>query len=530
MTFCTHANRVHLQYEIKDMKHKVQHLLFAISVTMTFPVASQDFLPVENTCNESFISDLEALETTEPSYYPYYHYIASGGCSDVELKEGRFERITHHFAELGSLNAQLELSSDYSSVIDKAKAGSIPARAKIVLANIPAQTTQSSRTRALDDLPLTDELKQQYVEQILALADRGDIRALRVALAYYLRSPITLHGGDTDAEMAEYRINKARQLVERYGDEYLWLEMIYNNWLLEAKDIQWCVENLEENGYANEFEQGLYSYSRPMFCSQVFDKALFDRVERMSDSDRLRFFKDQLASLEFDFSGGHQARLDQLKKWDSALNKMALLAYFNVPLVKETLAYSLMSLPFEPSRDLAGFYWLDLDNQPSLLMRLISSFKGKNGYDVDKNMEQQLIPEILASKRYFGMGYLLQERFEEYYQFTLKHVVSKGDLPSLYSFYLMFKFDDNPRAWAMIKALEQYDPDVASQLKRDFAASGLSEPDEKEVAKVMDEISPYLPEQSQTHYSQLYWHRDIYPYLLKQITSLIELEERSESK
>ena len=90
----------------------------------------------------------------------------------------------------------------------------------------------------------------------------------------------------------------------------------------------------------------------------------------------------------------------------------------------------------------------------------------------------------------------------------------------------MYKYEDNTRAWAMIKALEQYDPDIALQVKEDFAVSGLKEPDKKAVEKVMEEIRPYLPEKSQAHYSQIYWQRDIQPYLLKQLSLLIEQEEK----
>ncbi|MDA0130320.1 hypothetical protein OH458_19840 [Vibrio sp. MarTm2] len=510
------------------MKRRVLCFWATLCVVIGFPAVSQDFLPVRQACDERYTNDLDDLKTTEPSNYDYYHYIASGGCPGVELREGRFERINQHFARLGNFKAQWELTPDYTTLVEKAAAGSIPARAKIVSANAVPQTAHYSRDKGLDDLQLSDEIKQRYISQILELAEKGDIRVLQTALAYYLWTPISL-SGDDDALIAAERLKKAHRLMELYGDDYLWLEVLYNNWLLEAKNISWCAENINGRQYSSEFEKWLYSFSRPLFCSSVFNKKLFNKIEQMSDVRRLRFFEEQIASLEFDFSGSHQARLDQLKKWDRTLNKLALLAYFDVPLVDETLAFSLMSLPYEPKRDLAGFYWLDTEHHPSPLMRLISSAKGKNGYDVGKSMNEQIIPEILASERHFGIGYLLQERFDEYYEFTLHNVVSKGDLPSLYSFYLMYKYEDNPRAWAMIKALEQYDPDIALQVKEDFAVSGLKEPDKKAVEKVMEEIRPYLPEKSQAHYSQIYWQRDIQPYLLRQLSLLIEQEENKSS-
>ncbi|KFK48161.1 hypothetical protein JS86_25460, partial [Vibrio vulnificus] len=215
--------------------------------------------------------------------------------------------------------------------------------------------------------------------------------------------PISLSGDDDDALMAAERLKKARRLMELYGNDYLWLNILYNNWLLEAKNISWCAENIKGRQYSSEFEKGLYSFSRPLFCRSVFNKELFNEIELMSNVSRLRFFKEQVASLEFDFSGSHQARLDQLKKWDRTLNKLALLAHFDVPLVRETIAFSLMSLPYEPNRDLAGFYWLDTEHSPSPLMRLVSSMYGKNGYDVELNVDEQIIPEILASEKYFGL-------------------------------------------------------------------------------------------------------------------------------
>ncbi|MEF1229568.1 hypothetical protein QTO02_19075, partial [Vibrio fortis] len=312
---------------------------------INFPVASQDFLPVQQACDKRYTEDLEELKTTEPSYYSYYYYIASGGCPGVELREGRFERIDHHFARLGNFNAQWELNKDYAILVEKAVAGSISARAKIVLSNTVPQTTQYSRDKDLDNLELSDEIKQRYISQILELADRGDIRALHVAMAYYLRAPISLFGDDDDASMAAERLRKVHQLMELYSDDYLWLKMLYNSWLLEAKNISWCAENIKGRQYSSEFEKGLYSFSRPLLCSNTFNKALFHEIEIMSEVNRLRLFKELIASLEFEFSGSYQTRLEQLKNWDRALNKLALLAHFDVPLVKETIAFSLKVLP-----------------------------------------------------------------------------------------------------------------------------------------------------------------------------------------
>ena len=507
------------------MKRRVLLGLVVSFAAINFPVASQDFLPVQQACDKRYTEDLEELKTTEPSYYRYYHYIASGGCPGVELRERRFERIDHHFARLGNFNAQWELNKDYASLVEKAAAGSISARAKIVLSNTVPQTTQYSRDKDLDNLELSDEIKQRYISQILELADRGDIRALHVAMAYYLYAPISLSGDDDDALMATERLRKARRLMELYGNDYLWLNMTYNNWLLEAKDLSWCAENIKGRQYFSEFEKGLYTFSRPFFCNSVFNKKLFNKIELMSDVSRLHFFKELIASMEFDFSGSHQARLYQLKKWDRTLNKLALLAHFDVSLVNEALAFSLLSLPYEPNRDLAGFYWLNTERHPSPLMRLISSMYGKNGYDVEESADEQIIPEILASEKYFGLAYAYLGRDDEYYQFTLNRVLPKGDWISLYTFYLMYKYEDNTRAWAMIKTLEQYDEYIAKQVEEDFFLGGLSEPDKKAVQKVMEEIRPYLPEKNKVNYSQIYWKRDIQPYLLKQLSLLIEKEE-----
>ncbi|CAK4070417.1 hypothetical protein [Vibrio sp. 16] len=511
------------------MKRRVLCFGATLCVAIGFPAVSQDFLPVKQACDERYTNDLDDLKTTEPSNYDYYHYIASGGCPGVELREGRFERINQHFARLGNFKAQWELTPDYTILVEKAAAGSIPARAKIVSANTVPQTAHYSRDKGLDDLQLSDEIKQRYISQILELAEKGDIRVLQTALAYYLWTPISLSGDDDDALVAAERLKKAHRLIELYGDDYLWLEVLYNNWLLEAKNISWCAENIKGRQYSSEFEKGLYSFSRPLFCSSVFNKKLFNKIEQMSDVSRLHFFKEQIASLEFDFSGNPQARLDQLKKWDRTLNKLALLAHFDVPLVNETLAFSLMLLPYEPNRDLAGFYWLDTEHHPSPLMRLISSIFGKNGYDVEKSVDEQIIPEILASEKYFGLAYTYLGRDDEYYQFTLNKVLPKGDWSSLYTFYLMYKYEDNTRAWAMIKALEQYDEYIAKQVEEDFFLGGLSEPDKKAVEKVMEEIRPYLPEQSKEHFSKVSWQENIQPYLLRQLSLLIEQEENKSS-
>ncbi|MEF1229691.1 hypothetical protein QTO02_19730, partial [Vibrio fortis] len=175
--------------------------------------------------------------------------------------------------------------------------------------------------------------------------------------------------------------------------------------------------------------------------------------------------------------------------------------------------------------DLAAFYWVDEDDQISPLMRLISSMHGKNAYDVELSESEQVIPEILLSVKLFGLAYSYHEREQEYYQFTLKNVLPKGDWSVLYTFYLMYKYEDNTRAWAMIKTLEQYDEYIAKQVEEDFFLSGLSEPDKRGVEKAMEEIRPYLPEKNKVNYSYIYWKRDIQPYLLKQLSLLIEKEE-----
>ncbi|POB96885.1 hypothetical protein CRN41_13060, partial [Vibrio vulnificus] len=127
-------------------------------------------------------------------------------------------------------------------------------------------------------------------------------------------------------------------------------------------------------------------------------------------------------------------------------------------------------------------------HSPSPLMRLVSSMFGKNGYDVELNVDEQIIPEILASEKYFGLAYAYLDRNDEYYQFTLNRVLPKGDWGSLYTFYLMYKYEDNTRAWAMIKTLEQYDEYIAKQVEEDFFLGGLSEPDKKAVENAMEEI------------------------------------------
>ncbi|MDK9761094.1 hypothetical protein KI743_03705 [Vibrio sp. D420a] len=507
------------------MKRRVLLGLVVSFAAISFPVASQDFLPVQQACDKRYTEDLEELKTTEPSYYSYYHYIASGGCPGVELRERRFERIDHHFARLGNFNAQWELNKDYASLVEKAAAGSIFARAKIVLANTVPRTAHYSRDKGLDDLQLSDDIKKRYIDQILELAEQGDIRVLNTALIYYLWTPLSITSHGENAVISAERLRKAHQLMELYSDDYLWLKVFYNSWQLEAKNISWCAENIKGRQYSSEFEKGLYSFSRPLLCSNTFNKALFHEIEIMSEVNRLRFFKELIASLEFEFSGSHQTRLEQLKKWDRALNKLALLAHFDVPLVKETIAFSLKVLPYEPNRDLAAFYWVDEDDQISPLMRLISSMHGKNAYDVELSESEQVIPDILLSVKLFGLAYSYHEREQEYYQFTLENVLPKGDWSVLYTFYLMYKYEDNTRAWAMIKTLEQYDEYIAKQVEEDFFLGGLSEPDKKAVQKVMEEIRPYLPEKNKVNYSQIYWKRDIQPYVLKQLSLLIEKEE-----
>ncbi|GAB3530645.1 hypothetical protein [Photobacterium alginatilyticum] len=496
--------------------------IVVIQMLYSLPALGQLILPVNKACDEQFINDMVSLKTIKPSNYYYYHYIASGGCQGVELSEDRFDRINKHFAKLGNLDAKWALGEGYKELVKNARLGSIAAKGKIVQANTVQETPHFSRDKDLDALQLSDEIKQRYVSEILELAEKGDIRALRTALVYYLWTPLSLSGSDTDAIKATNRLKNAQRLVKRFGDQYGWLKMLYKIWLLEAKDVAWCTQSFEGKQYTSGFEKDLETFSRPLLCSSVFDKKLYEQIRLMDEVSRIRDFKEQLVSLDANFTGNMQARLKKLKEWDKAANHIALLAYFNVPLAKEMLAFMLTSLPYEPNQNLAGFYWIDLDHEPSPLMRLISSVNGKNGYNINKKITEQVIPEILASEKHFGMSYLYQGRLDDYYKFTLKNVLPKGDLPTLYSFYLMFKFEDNTRAWAMIKALEQYDTNMANQLAADFTVSGLHQPDRLAVEKVMAEIKPYLPERSKAHYSQIDWRRDIKPYLLLQLSLRIE--------
>ncbi|WP_104403261.1 hypothetical protein [Vibrio penaeicida] len=501
----------------------MRFLVLIVFGLFTVNALSDQVLHVSDTCKKEYIEDLHTLNTKDASLYAYYHYIASGGCLDVDLKdEGRFDRINQHFAKLGNYSAYTEVHNDYSQIVDKAKQGDIDARAILITANAVQKTAHYSRSPKLDALNLSDLDKQRYVAEILDLADQGDIRVLKSTLIYYLWTPIRFLGDDVKPAEAVNRLNKADQLVKDFGEHYAWLKVFHNMWLLGAKDFKWCAADMAGKRYQSEFERSFDSFSRPLVCGNTFNKQDFNKIGSMTEVQRLELLKHILETKMYPMPDSKDKQKHWFLDWDKTLNTLGYLTYYETPFSKEALSFLLMDLPYEPKRNLQGFQWL-MDENPTKLLRLISSDKGRNIYETDKSFESQGIPSIPSSIKQYARSFAYTD-INKYYEITLKNVVPMGDFSSLYVFYLFFTHEDSvdeAKAIAAIEALELIDPSTAASLKKDFAQSGLKYPSRKDIDKVIDEWKPYLPKKGQGKNIRLRFSADIQPYVISELDSMV---------
>ncbi|WP_104403263.1 hypothetical protein [Vibrio penaeicida] len=503
----------------------MRFFVFLILGLFAFNAFGAQVLHVSDTCKKEYIEDLHTLNTKDASLYAYYHYIASGGCLDVDLKdEGRFDRINQHFSKLGNYSAYTEVHSDYSQIVDKAKQGDIDARAILITANAVQKTAHYSRSPKLDALNLSDLDKQRYVAEILDLADQGDVRTLKSALVYYLWQPTKLSANYEQGVKAQDRIKRANQLLNNYGEQYAWLIMLHNQWLLGAKDIRWCALKDIQKTYLSEFHKSLDDFSRGYLCMNTFNGQEFERIGSMSKVERLEHLRATLTEYPADMPDDKNKLKVWLNDWDKQLNLLGYHVFYETPLSKEVLSYLLYSLPYGPNRKLQGFYWLT-DENPSRLMRLISSTMGNNIYDPTKNFDEQGIASIASSTKLFAYSLLYAEKFNEYYDVALKKVLPMGDLTTLYTFYLLFTLDSykhETRAWSAIEALEVHEPEIASSLKKNYLNKGFKQPDKQAVNKVLESWEPYLPSYGEGVFVRTNLAENVIPYTTAELTKMIE--------
>ena len=208
-----------------------------------------------------------------------------------------------------------------------------------------------------------------------------------------------------------------------------------------------------------------------------------------------------------------------LLDWNTALNKLGYLAYYEVPYSKEVLSFLLTELPYLPNRDLQGLYWLSGD-EPTKLEKLVSGGLGKNLYDSNLSFEKQGIPSIPSSIRHYATSFLFSYEASKYYETMLKRALPKGDLFTLYGFYFVFSSEiarDEAIAWAAIRALEIHRPKRAHLLEQDFLNRGLTKPSDSQVDKILNEWSPYLPKPGEGKFIHTRFDSDIKPYVLSEL-------------
>lgn len=87
-------------------------------VLCAFVSYGEEILHVKETCKQEYIDDIYKLETQDASLYWYYDGIANGACLGLEYKEGRFKKISKHFAKLGNIEMQRSILHQLRSWIE----------------------------------------------------------------------------------------------------------------------------------------------------------------------------------------------------------------------------------------------------------------------------------------------------------------------------------------------------------------------------------------------------------------------------
>lgn len=498
----------------------------------------EEILHVKETCKQEYIDDIYKLETQDASLYWYYDGIANGACLGVEYKEGRFKKISKHFAKLGNIDAKINITpaeeldrTFINKIIELAANGNISAKSIIVhslIADHPSHTKPSY----LKQLKINDQLAKKYVEEVRILARKGDIRAIDSALLYALYAPVVHRAyGAKTTDMYTKRINDIFYLSENYNRYHPSRALAFYLFERRAKDITWCHENVKNKVYVDGFSSSLDSVSRSFYCTDYYySPELMSRLTEMTNTERLQYLLEIVNSID-DITTEREKRKDSIINFDSKVQKIAHLAYFDVPFSKEIIAFWISySAPYlDEYSSVEKYYWSYKDKgAKSIFRRFIDRMNGINSYDPKASSEQLVIPEIMLSKAHYAFYLKESGRSEKFKNLVMEELLPAGWIGGLlYVFDMSIVNKDYSYAYALAEAMGNYNSNVSSQMKEHLTSSaGSNLGYEKQGERILATFEPFLPTEREAFLNlSVYWERDIKPYLIRNIKQELEKAE-----
>lgn len=484
------------------------NLLILNTSLLLFPPSSfgQEILHVDNTCDQKYTGDIATLSTRRADFYTYYINIAFGSCKDVALHNGQVDKISEHFSRIGSYLPSASLhgySKEY--ILQKVKEGDVDAKGILVQSSIEYDSVSYQRAKPIIFNDIPQSTKEKYINEILVMADKGDVRAIFPAMAYYLFST------SSSADEIFIKQKKAKSLFYRYANNHVPAQHLYLAFLLSAKDISFCADRKETtSSYMNKL--GL---TKALSCMPVYNIDAFEKISLMDARQRLVHFKGIISSMpsypmkDYDIDG--------------VLNEISILAYFNTPYSKETLFFLLSIMDGHPNRAKEALHWLEVSDSSSKLMKTILACMSIKPFDVKTPKDMQVISDFKSSGFLYSLSFYKEQKWDDFIAYIVKEVLPTGNYGSLRYVYFAYVYKkDGDRAWAIITALKKYDPLLSAQLEENFDRHKFKRPTKEKTADIMGEFSSYLPSPSIAFDAiGIDWDSEAKPYILKDIGHMI---------
>lgn len=441
------------------------------------------------------------------------------------------DKIEKHFTRLGNVASSVLLSDDFSTIKQKAERGDIDARALMVSANVVA-INGISNTPILKTLTLSEQDKQRYVAEILALAEKGDIRALNIALIYYLQSPT--HQGVSllhDANLLFEQQRKGEMLVAKWGSAYPSLQMFYRVWLIDNKEFAECLEPPNEIVLKEAVDLAI-----TWACELSFDNTYYQKINNLNQRQRLQAFSALIEEDSFYISSSSTSFRRHIAKFNDFSNKLAVFRMFDLPYASELSVYWLYrsSNAFNNFRratyqaEKFRFEKQKTNQLISPLMRLVGSAYGRFFYNTELSKQEQVDPQLRGSLVVYNRMFF--EDIKQYRSSFLTSLKSGNYMAFQELYWIATEYEqtkDDAVAWALLKASEQYSPAFTEGYQPLFKQKGLQIPNQKTLDIELEKLRPYLPSQESVFNTDLHlnWKDVIQPYVLQKLQEQINLLE-----
>ncbi|MFB9215828.1 hypothetical protein [Vibrio sinaloensis] len=507
------------------MKKRSLGLVAVLSILVSSQSFADDVLPIEKVCSSEVVEHLEQPITQDADLFYYYLSLMEGSCyPDIDLDRIDPVKVLQHFAALGEPLAQYSLDNDIEALLAKARAGDVSAQIYTVLKNTEYNSIGKVNT-AEQTVVIPREELNRYITAMVALAQKGDARAILPTIVYMIDAP-------NPAYTVETRFNIAHDLVERFGQFNMMYAVMLNMWKITHSDFEICISEDETMLIDRQ--------NMSVLCGMAFDRKRYDELKTMSSKERLVSFKNYLASVKL--SDEEVETREGAVKWLEEMRTVSIYSLLEVPYSRELLPY-MVYRPYGQYRlqEIRAEYWYEkyatthtVDETNFKLLLALSSHLYLIDSSQAEAVRESFTDFIPFSENLYIYSHVKRGEHVKAEELYLKQVFEHGDIDALHNLSMIYEFviKDHVKARALMDIYSEYRPDFSEHILSSFRRTGHfkeNSPEfELQVKEQTKRFKKKLPKDASTTQFFLTWNDALKPYLIGKLDQLIAEADKSQ--